>query len=276
MLKIGVFAQVSQVSIKMLRHYDGVGLLKPVFVDDFSGYRYYSLEQLPRAHRIIALKDLGFSLEQIAGLLNQNLPSERLRRILSQKQEELSRQVREDQARLGRVEARLRQIDQEGKMPNYEVVLKKIEPMLIAGIREVVPEGEQVTPVYHRIFTELFQYASEQGIDMSGRQLSVDTCLESGWKVNDSAVTIEAAVRLDRPTPETGRARVHALPAVDMMACTIHHGDYDLLNQAYEVLLRWAEANGYEGDGTNRHLYLQTGDTEKDNITEVQFPVGKK
>ena len=110
MLKIGVFAQVSQVSIKILRHYDEVGLLKPVFVDDYSGYRYYSLEQLPRAHRIIALKDLGFSLEQIAGLLNQKLPPERLRRILSRRQEELSRQVREDQARLVRVEARLKQI----------------------------------------------------------------------------------------------------------------------------------------------------------------------
>ena len=104
----------------------------------------------------------------------------------------------------------------------------------------------------------------------------MDTCLESGWKVNDAAVTVEAAVRLDRPAPETGRVRVHTLPAVDMMACTIHRGDYDLLNQAYEALLRWTEANGYEGDGTNRHLYLQTGDTDGDNITEVQFPVGRK
>ncbi len=276
MLKIGVFAQVSRVSIKMLRHYDEMGLLKPVFVDDFSGYRYYSLEQLPHAHRIIALKDLGFSLDQIALLLSQKLPPEQLRRILSQKQEELSRQVQEDQARLERVKARLRQIDQEGKMSDYEVVLKKIEPMLIAGISEAVPEGEQVTPVYYRVFTELFQYASEQDIDTSGRQLSVDTSLDSGWKVNDAEVTIEAAVRLDRSSPETGRVRVHTLPAVDMMACTIHHGDYDLLNQAYEALLRWTEANGYEVDGTNRHLYLQTGDTAESNITEVQFPVEKK
>lgn len=276
MLKIGVFAQVSRVSIKMLRHYDEMGLLKPVFVDDFSGYRYYSLEQLPRVHRIIALKDLGFSLDQIAQMLNRKLPPEQLRRTLSQKQEELSRQVREDQARLERVKARLRQIDQEGKMSDYEVVLKRIEPMLVAGISEVVPEGEQVTPVYHRIFTELFQYVSEQGIDMTDRQLSIDTSLDSGWKVNDAEVTIEAAICLDRPTPETQRVRVHTLPAVDMMACTIHHGDYDLLNQAYEALLRWTEASGYEVDGANRHLYLQTGNTAEENITEVQFPVGRR
>jgi len=276
MLKIGVFAQVSRISIKMLRHYDEMGLLRPVFVDDFSGYRYYALEQLPRAHRIIALKDLGFSLDQIALLLNQKLPLEQLRRLLGQRQEELSQRVREEQARLERVEARLQQIEQEGKMSSYEVVLKKIEPMLVAGISEAVPEGEQVTPVYYRIFTELFQYAGEQGIDTDGRQLSVDTSLDSGWKVNDAEVTIEAAVRLDRPYPEVERVHVHTLPAVEMMACTIHHGDYDLLGQAYEALLRWTEANGYEADGTNRHLYLQTGGVADDNITEVQFPVQKK
>ena len=276
MLKIGVFAQVSRISVKMLRHYDEMELLKPVFVDDFSGYRYYALEQLPRAHRIIALKDLGFSLDQIALLLNQKLPPEQLRRMLRQRQEDLSQRVREEQARLERVEARLQQIEQEGKMSDYEVVLKKIEPMLIAGISEVVPEGEQVTPVYYRIFTELFQYAGEQGIDTDGRQLSVDTSLDSGWKVNDAEVTIEAAVRLDRPYPETERVHVHTLPAVETMACTVHHGDYDLLGQAYEALLRWTEANGYEVDGTNRHLYLQTGVTADDNITEVQFPVEKK
>ena len=161
-------------------------------------------------------------------------------------------------------------------MSSYEVVLKKIEPMLVAGISEAVPEGEQVTPVYYRIFTELFQYAGEQGIDTDGRQLSVDTSLDSGWKVNDAEVTIEAAVRLDRPYPEVERVHVHTLPAVEMMACTIHHGDYDLLGQAYEALLRWTEANGYEADGTNRHLYLQTGGAADDNITEVQFPVQKK
>ncbi len=276
MLKIGIFAQVSRISVKMLRHYDDIGLLKPVLVDDYSGYRYYSLEQLPSAHRIIALKEMGFPLDQIALFLNQKLPPEQLRRMLRQRQEELAQQVREDQARLGRVEARLQQIEQEGKMSNYEVVLKKIEPMLIAGISVAVPEGEQVTPAYYRIFTELFHYAGEQGLDIEGRQLSVDTSLDSGWKVNNAEVTIEAAVRLDRTSPETGRVQVHTLPAVETMACTIHRGDYDQLGQAYEALLRWTEVNGYEVDGTNRHLYLQTGDTVEDNITEVQYPVAKR
>lgn len=276
MFKIGVFSRVSQVSVKMLRHYDDMGLLKPVFVDEWSGYRYYSLEQLSRLNRILAFKDLGFSLEQIAAMLNKNLCAEQIREMLRVRQAEAHQRVQEEQARLNRVEARLRQIEMEGKMSNYEVVLKKIEPILVAGIREVVPEGQQVTPVYYRIFEELFRYVYEQGIDMTGRQLSADTCLDSGWKVNDVEVTVEAAIHIDWPYPETERVKVHTLPPVETMACTIHHGDYDLLGQAYEALLRWTEANGFEADGTNRHLYLQTGGASEENITEVQYPVLRK
>ena len=70
MIKIGDFARLAEVSIVTLRHYDEIGLLKPVSVDKFTGYRYYSIEQLPRLNRILALKDLGFSLEQISTMLN--------------------------------------------------------------------------------------------------------------------------------------------------------------------------------------------------------------
>ena len=273
MLKIGVFSRVSQVSIKRLRHYDDIGLLKPLSVDEWSGYRYYDLAQLPRLHRILALKDLGFSLAQIAQVLDTPMPPEQLRGMLRLRQAQVQQHIQEEQERLARVEARLRQIEQEGKMSNYEVVLKKAEPIRVVGISEVVPEGQPVTPAYYRIFEELFTYAAEQGIDSSGRLLSIDTSLDSGWKVNDVGVTIEAAIQIDRPCPETERVKVHTLPAVAAMACTIHQGDYDLLGQAYEALVRWTEANGYELDGTNRHLYLQTGSAAGENITEVQYPL---
>jgi DNA-binding transcriptional MerR regulator len=69
MLKIGDFSRLSQVSIKTLRYYDEVGLLKPAQIDQSSGYRYYSVAQLGQVHRILALRDLGFSLDQISHLL---------------------------------------------------------------------------------------------------------------------------------------------------------------------------------------------------------------
>ena len=117
MLKIGDFSRLGQVSVRTLHHYDQRGLLKPAEIDDGSGYRFYSVDQLPRLNRILALKDLGFSLDQIGHLVEGNFPAERLRGMLTLKQAEIERQLTEGRARLARVEARLRQIENEGESP---------------------------------------------------------------------------------------------------------------------------------------------------------------
>ncbi len=111
MFKIGDFARIGRISVKTLHHYDDIGLLKPAHVDVATGYRYYTLDQLPRLNRILALKDLGFSLEQIASLLNEPLAVAELRGMLRLKRAELQRLVQAEQARLNRVEARLKQIE---------------------------------------------------------------------------------------------------------------------------------------------------------------------
>ncbi len=124
MFKIGEFSKLSRVTVKTLRYYDEIGLLKPAEVDRFTSYRYYSVSQLPRLNRILALKDLGLSLDQIGQLLKDDLSPEQIRGMLRLKQAEIRQQVQEEQARLARVEQRLRYIEQEDKMPNYDVVIK--------------------------------------------------------------------------------------------------------------------------------------------------------
>ena len=113
MFKIGEFSKLSHVTVKTLRYYDKIGLLKPAEVDRFTSYRYYSASQLPRLNRILALKDLGLSLDQIARLLDHDLPPDQIRGMLRLKQVELQEQLEEEQARLARVEQRLSQIEQE-------------------------------------------------------------------------------------------------------------------------------------------------------------------
>ncbi len=93
MLKIGDFSKLSLVSIKALRYYDELGLLKPVQVDEFTGYRYYSTSQLTRLNRILALKDMGLALEQIAQLLDQNVTPDQVRGMLKLRHIELEQQV---------------------------------------------------------------------------------------------------------------------------------------------------------------------------------------
>ncbi len=105
MLKINDFSKLGQVSTRMLRHYDKLGLLKPSQTDQWTGYRYYTIDQLPRLHRIIALKELGLSLEQIAQLLDKGdeLPAERMRGMLSMRQAELETELQEKHSQLARV-----------------------------------------------------------------------------------------------------------------------------------------------------------------------------
>ena len=107
MFRIGDFAKVARVSVKTLHHYDEIDLLKPKLVHATTGYRYYSIDQLPRLNRILALKDLGFTLNHIRSVLNEGLSSSELRGMLRLKEAELLNQIQEEQERLERVKVRL-------------------------------------------------------------------------------------------------------------------------------------------------------------------------
>jgi F-type H+/Na+-transporting ATPase subunit beta len=110
MFRIGLFSQLCQVSIPALRHYDEIGLLKPQTVDPFTGYRYYTAEQVPRLNRIVAFRELGFSLGDIRQMLEDNLPTSQLHEMLRRRQAELNDQIAHAQAQLAEIETRLRQV----------------------------------------------------------------------------------------------------------------------------------------------------------------------
>jgi DNA-binding transcriptional MerR regulator len=120
MIKIGEFSKLVQVPVATLRYYDQVGLLKPVEVDRFTGYRYYSTSQLPRLHRILALKGLGFSLEQIAAVLAEGLTPEQMRGMLRLRHAQISQFLADLQDQLVEVEARLQQIEPEDQLSSLE------------------------------------------------------------------------------------------------------------------------------------------------------------
>src|SRR5262245_35033716 len=116
MLRIGEFSRLSQVTVKALRHYDDLGLLKPSVIDRFTDYRYYTLDQLPRIHRIMVLKELGLSLEQIVQIMTTELPLDQLKGMLVLKQAEMQRRIDEELGQLARVHFHIRQIEMEANM----------------------------------------------------------------------------------------------------------------------------------------------------------------
>src|SRR5262245_21915487 len=183
MLKIGDFSKLSRVSVITLRYYDELGLLKPAQVDRFTGYRYYSIDQLPRLNRILALKDLGFSLEETAGLLNDDLSPAQMRELLRAKQAQIQQRVAEEQARLARVEARLRQIEQEDSMPAYEVTLKHVEPQMVAAVRETIESPNEIG----RLFDEVYTYLTAYEVEPAGPPQAL-------WHTSECDLDAEAAV----------------------------------------------------------------------------------
>src|SRR5579883_1927439 len=134
MFRIGDFSRMTQVTVKALRHYDDLGLLKPAHVDPFTGYRYYSATQLPLLNRILALKDLGLSLEQIGPFLDRDLSIDQLRALLLVKRNEVQHEIEAENARLQRIEARLRQMEQQSMVAGYDVVIKRVEEQAVASI----------------------------------------------------------------------------------------------------------------------------------------------
>lgn len=270
MLKIGDFAKLSRVSIKTLRYYDEVGLLKPSAVDPFTGYRAYSLDLLPRLNRILALKDLGMSLEQIGYLLDEDVPAEQIRGMLRLKQGELRQRVADEQARLERVEARLRWIEQEGKMPEYDVVLKSVEAMRVAG---TYGEGspETIGQTFGALLGEVGAFVAGSGAGFAGPPLTLYFEMEgqNDWH-------FEVAVPISRNLPGTERVKVHELPAASTVASVVHQGAYGSIGEAYAAVMSWIEGNGYRICGPSREVYLQFDQEHPErNLTEIQFLVEK-
>jgi len=270
MLKIGDFSKLCMVSVKTLRHYDSLGLLRPARVDDFTGYRYYSAAQIPQLNRILALKDLGLSLEQIAHLLQDDLSADQIRGILRLRAAEARERVAEEQARLVRVEARLRLIESEGKQPMYDVVLKKLPAQHIASLRRVIPTYGHLG----ELFGELFGVLMPAGNVPEGPGLAIyhDPEFRDHDPDIEVAIPVGAAARIVPPLT------LRELPACDV-ASTIHRGPYEGITAAYEAVGAWIEPNGYQVAGALREVYLH-GPGETNNpteyVTELQVPVSRR
>jgi DNA-binding transcriptional MerR regulator len=271
MLKIGEFARLGQVSVATLRHYDACGLLKPAALDPQTGYRYYTLAQLPRLHRIVALKDLGFALPQIAQLLTEALPLNELETLFQAKQARIQQTIDLEQERLARVAARLEQMKQEGSMPVHEVLLKQVEPLLVATTRQRFFINDDLAPGYERIFS----YLERQRIE---HYQPVLLLWYSRFEVHDDGVyaDLELAVPVRAAPASTEQISVRTLPG-GLVASTVHSGQDLSPGRAYAALYRWLTENHYRLIGPPRLLHFQAPALAvfSQAISEIQFPVEK-
>ncbi|MBL8134077.1 MAG: MerR family transcriptional regulator [Anaerolineae bacterium] len=270
MLKIGEFSRICQVSVKALRHWDAIGLLKPDVTDPLTGYRYYTIQQVGAVNRISAFKTMGLPLDRIAELLHENLSTADIRAMLLLKQGELRQQIDEAAHMLTLVEARLRQIEHQGSLPDYEVALKSIEPQPILGIRETVSTLDALVA----LLAETYPYARQKE---NANLLAVFH--DEGFEVE--CVDVEVGFPVDSMAAKAlslSAARqmtVRTLPEVELMASTVHHGEWLALSQAYVHLGHWIEAHGYSIAGPGREVfhYIDWENDQRATVTELQFPI---
>ncbi len=273
MFKIGEFSRISRVPAKTLRYYDEIGLFTPASIDATNSYRLYSADQLPRLNRILVLKEMGLSLTEIGRLLDENLSPEELRGMFRLKEAELRQQVEETQNRLQQVANRLTQIEREGQMPVYDVVLKKIEPQRVMSIRQIAPQPEDVGNFMGECAMALYK----AGITPTSQPFTI--FYDSDLKETD--MDIETVIPVDSSVDatlelESGRQVVaHTIVGLESAACVVHQGSYDDFEQPYAALGRWMEGNSYVITGPPREIYLTAPEDGKDPITEIQYPVAK-
>lgn len=277
MYKIGEFSKLAQVSVGTLRHYDQMGLLKPIEVDHFTGYRYYSVKQLPRLHRILALKELGFSLDEISVALNEDISTEQMRGMLRLRQAQLNQELAEREQQLSEVARRLSQIDKGDALIGYDVILKSVDPLLVASVRAILPSHSASGTLFKEVYDALGDHVPK-ALGSNPGENGTTLVLWYDTEHKESDVDGAAAFMLRARVPESGRMRVHELPACTM-AATIHQGAYNTIHNAHEAVITWIELNHYRIVGADREINIYNKHPirldDPSYITEIQYPVEK-
>ena len=273
MFRIGEFSQIARVSGRLLRYYDSIGLLRPVRIDPQTGYRYYSAAQLGPLNRILALKELGLSLEQIARMLDNKISAEEIRGMLMLRKAELERSLAEEAGRLRHVESRLQQIDEQGALKDYDVVIKSTAAQPFLALRAMFPRIDDVMTtlrdVARTVAARVPAQAREHLIVVAHSDFDdEDLDLEIGFSLSRDVKPLQL--------PDRREMSMRDLPGVETLATIVRSGPLHQSHLAFGALGIWMEANGYNVVGPCREVFLDGSfSTDADTVMEIQFPVTK-
>ncbi|MFD5224129.1 MerR family transcriptional regulator [Microbacterium sp. NPDC058342] len=263
MLSIGAFAQIGQVTHRMLRHWDTAGLLVPAHVDEFNGYRSYDPSQLERLHRIVALRQLGFGLEHVGTILDEGIDADRIAEMLRSRRAEVEREHRIAAERLVDVERRLHLIESENRMSSAEFVEKSLPAVRLAARTATVPVEEiglHVGPMFDAVEAALPDACGLLDIPIAEYLLTDD----------GMHLTVGYAYAGE---PIDG-VEIVELPAVESSVCGIHLGAMSGIRDTWHALHAEMLARGFVPSGPCRELYVRAvSEDQADWVTELQQPV---
>lgn len=268
MLKIGEFSKLCRVTVKTLRYYDEIDLLKPDLISRENGYRFYRPEKLAAVSEIQSLKDMGFSLEEISRIMKDRLTPGQLIILLSEKQKLLEENIRSEQKSIESIETWKKELKKELKME--KVTIKELPDIIAATCRKVIPD-----------FNYLYTMAPEMGRKM-GEQGAV--CSEPPYCFNiyhdaecrDRDIDVEIVEAVVKKLPDTDGIVYKEMKGHKRAACIYHRGSYENFGRTYSAVFRWIEENGLKIIGQPRESYIDgiwNREDQADWLTEIQVPV---
>ncbi|MEL7656783.1 MAG: MerR family transcriptional regulator [Bacillota bacterium] len=272
MFKIGEFSKLTQVSIRMLRYYDEAGLLKPAKIDKFTGYRFYSVDQIPLLHKIVFLRDSGFQVSEIVAILSNGSKDFIVRQLLN-KQNEIETIIKEEQERIAKIEAAVREIQIEQNSMHYDVTLKKVPSYPVISLRKRIPNYFSEGLLWKEL-TELIERA-----DINVPPNTLNFAIYHDVEYIETNVDVEVCVTLPEPDRYKNSGLFRETEEVETMACMMVYGPFENIGPAFETFACWlSEHNQYKMIGLNRQI-CHRGPWNEENpdqyLTEIQIPVEK-
>ena len=271
MLKISDFSKLCGVPAKTLRYYDEIGLFSPSHIEPDNGYRLYEENQLARLNQILELKSMGFSLQLIKKILDENLPPEMINGLLRQRKHATLQRIDEERERLREVEANMAALELE-HYKDYEVRIKSIPEMLVIVKDSSVGNIADCGPELGKLSDDIVAYCHANSIPLKPPAIALY------YSFSETLVEIGIAFEVKEKVNTNGDIQCEGLPAVDEMAYGYHLGPLNDVYKSHQAIFRFMEENGYVADLPVRDVYLQydpMGDPEE-YLTEIQYPLRKQ
>lgn len=280
MLRIGEFSKLCGLSADTLYHYEKLKILMPMSVDKCTGYRYYDASQLVTVNKILALKDAGFSLDEIARILKDDISVPLLIEMLENKALILEASLSEEYNRLERLHTNIFLIKNGGIPQMSEIIIKQVEPILIASIRKAIPKNDFDENLV-KMWPAVNQYIDENNVKRTTPCLML---YHSGWwdlgqwniMYDEQTLDVEVAEPVTKFFEGNGEVQVYELERIEKMACIVHNGSFSTIGKTCDLLFEWLKQNNYHANGPIREIYHK-GDWVTDNpeeyITEMQIPI---
>ncbi|MEM7799404.1 MAG: MerR family transcriptional regulator [Chloroflexota bacterium] len=274
MFRIGEFSKIAQTPISQLRYYDRIGIFQPAHTDKFTSYRYYSADQLPDLNRILALKELGLTLDQIKQMVQENVSPSEIRGMLALRKAQAEQAIEAEMNRLRIIEARLKQVESQGALAEDDVILKAVDAIPFFSTRNILPTLFDGTDVMGELMMRVPQHVGEKRLShltaiIHGDAFSIEKAdVEMGYLLKGEA---KAPLLLSNGS----EAKMRILPAEEKVISAVRIGPFENGYDPYAKLGRWIESSGFKIAGPAREIFIEppTEANRGQAVCEIQFPV---